>query len=147
MKTYTLREGREGFGPRHKITEEGMQILFAAYSSLHGTSQSMERIQERGGFGIVELDDWKQQGRLPKDFDWTKYKVSEDQIREAAGVDLAMLARHRAKASEAALRICSYLVRNKPRFMHGLTLAEKIELDDFMYLLQYNGISSAPYEG
>jgi hypothetical protein len=47
----------------------------------------------------------------------------------------------------AALRICAYLVRYRPGYLNELVEADKIELEDFITLLGYNGISSEPYEG
>lgn len=47
----------------------------------------------------------------------------------------------------AALRVCAYLVRYRPHYVDGLVDADKIDLDDFIILLHYNGISSERYEG
>lgn len=55
--------------------------------------------------------------------------------------------RRKAKAAEAALRVAEHLVRAKPQFMYNLTNEDKIDIDDFLELLTFNGISTYDYEG
>ena len=74
-------------------------------------------------------------------------RTIEDLTAEvAAGIDATRL-RQLTKAVPAALRICAYLVRGRPGFLVELADADKIDLDDFIILLHYNGISSERYEG
>ena len=50
--------------PSHRITWEAHLAAYKEYAKQYGTSQSAERIAERGGFGDCELDglfpDWKE---------------------------------------------------------------------------------------
>lgn len=58
------------------ITEEGALIIWAAYSTLYGYVQTMETRESRGGIcWLSEIDYWKNQGVLAKDFNFEDYKV------------------------------------------------------------------------
>jgi len=59
-----------------------------------------------------------------------------DQLAEIKGRNLE-------KVTPAALRIATYFVRNKPRLLTDLVLAEKIDRDDFEAMLHFIGSSSA----
>lgn len=88
MKTYTILERiparkLESGGwqreqeLRHKVSEQGALLIWAAYHKLYGNCQTMERRQERGGIAWVsEIAGWIERGALPKGFDWTQYKVA-----------------------------------------------------------------------
>ena len=52
--------GRPGYGPKTRIPDshtswELAELAYSAYSSAHGTDQSLERLAQRGGFGIDEF--------------------------------------------------------------------------------------------
>ena len=51
-------------GTRRSIPWEVAEAAYVGYTARYGGRQSLERIAERGGFGISELDDllpdWKQ---------------------------------------------------------------------------------------
>lgn len=75
MKTYRVMQSGDAY-TKYNITEEGAKLIWAAYEKLYGRYQTMERREERGGIcytGEIEL--WIKEGALPKDFDWTIYKV------------------------------------------------------------------------
>ena len=74
-------------------------------------------------------------------------RTIEDLTAEVARSIDATRLRRLQEAIPAALRVCAYLVRYRPGFMDGLVDAEKIDIDDFITLLGYNGISSERYEG
>lgn len=58
------------------ITREGALIIGAAYAKLYGNTQSMDRREERGGIcWLSEIDYWKSQGALDKNFNWKDYEV------------------------------------------------------------------------
>lgn len=62
----------------HYLTEEGFKVIYDAYSSRYGTSQSMERLMERGGFNISEIRFLKQKGVLRRDYNYTQYIVDTE---------------------------------------------------------------------
>ena len=72
--------------------------------------------------------------------------IEELTAEVAVSIDATRL-RNLHQVVPAALRICAYLVRYRPHYMDGLVDAGKIDLDDFVLLLHYNGISSERYEG
>jgi hypothetical protein len=72
--------------------------------------------------------------------------LAEVMAEAAAQID-ATRVRNLVKVIPAALRICAYLVRCKPRFMSELVDADKIDHEDFIALLHHNGISAERYEG
>lgn len=81
MATYTLigERGKSVYEdrPKIKISEAGALIIWAAYVKLYGNCQTMQRREERGGIAYLsELDHFKKQGALDKDFDYTKYLVA-----------------------------------------------------------------------
>ena len=78
VKTYTIIIKHSEYV---KITEEGAKIIWAAYTKLYGTqSQTMDRREERGGVcHLSEIDYWKGQGALDKDFNWKDYEVKEEE--------------------------------------------------------------------
>lgn len=58
----------------HHITEEGANIIWAAYVKLYGNCQTMENREKRGGVcWLSEIDHFKKEGALDQDFDYTKY--------------------------------------------------------------------------
>lgn len=71
----------------------------------------------------------------------------EDLVAEvAASIDATRL-HNLKKAVPAALRLSAYLVRYKPGFLDRLVDEEAFDIEDFITLLHYNGISSERYEG
>lgn len=85
---------------------------------------------------------------LAKELERTK--ASLEDAKQRLPLDDANAERQRKRkteAFEAAMRICDYLVTNKPHFMHGLVNDDKIDLDDFLLLLTYHGFSTYEYEG
>jgi len=81
MATYTIildRETRKATGKdSYKITKEGADIIWKAYTGLFGKhGQTMERREERGGVcHLGEIDYFKKEGALAEDFDWKQYEV------------------------------------------------------------------------
>ena len=75
MQQLILTDDSGGYLSRvtHHLTPEGGEIIYGAYESLYGTSQSRERLMERGGLFVTEIDHFIERGSLPKGFDWTKY--------------------------------------------------------------------------
>lgn len=58
------------------INEEGARIIWEAYKKMnpYGTTQSMERREQRGGVcWLSEISLFKEKGLLPKTFDLTNY--------------------------------------------------------------------------
>ncbi|MBO0947330.1 hypothetical protein [Fibrella forsythiae] len=61
-----------------RISEEGALLIWAAYTKLFGRAQTMERRESRGGICYTsEINQWKKDGQLPADFDYTAYIVDE----------------------------------------------------------------------
>lgn len=86
--------------------------------------------------------------RLGKELEQAKERLADAQRRLPE--EDAAAAHHRKrkeKAAEAAMRVCDYLVTNKPNFMHGLCNEDKIDIDDFLLLLTFHGFSTYAYEG
>jgi len=81
MQTYRIildRETRKVAGKEHyRITKEGAEIIWKAYTDMFGHHcQTMDRREERGGVcHLGEIDYFKKNGVLDKDFDWKKYEV------------------------------------------------------------------------
>ena len=61
-----------------KIDDEGSNIIWAAYEKMFGKNcQSMDRREARGGIAYLsELDLFKKEGALDKDFDYTKHIIT-----------------------------------------------------------------------
>lgn len=58
------------------INETGSEIIWSAYTQLHGNKQTKDQREKRGGIcWVSELDYWKATGALPSDFDYKKYEV------------------------------------------------------------------------
>jgi len=79
MKSYTIIIDDDRMGVRKssvKISKEGADIIWKAYSDQFGHSQSMDRREERGGIcWLSELKFWIQQGYIDRDFDYKKYEI------------------------------------------------------------------------
>ena len=79
MKTYTIIIDQKRKGIRTssvKISKEGAEIIWKAFSDQFGNAQSMDRREERGGIcWLSELNFWIQQGYIDRDFDYRKYEV------------------------------------------------------------------------
>lgn len=85
--------------------------------------------------------------KLSKELSQVKARLADAQQRlpsEDAAEERRRL--QKQKAAEAALRICQYFV-NRPQYMSELVEQEKIDNDDFLLMLTYNGISTERYEG
>lgn len=85
--------------------------------------------------------------KLTKELGQTKERLADAQQRlpeEDAAQERRRL--QKQKASEAALRVCAYFVK-RPQQMSELVEQEKIDNEDFLLLLAYNGISTERYEG
>lgn len=52
----------------YALSREVAEILYKAYSTKFGTSQSFDRLFYRGGFGISEIHYFREQGLLDKSF-------------------------------------------------------------------------------
>ncbi len=51
-------DGRVGWGPEPtSIPWPVAEVAYREYARRYGTHQSLERLAERGGFGIEEMDD------------------------------------------------------------------------------------------
>ena len=72
--------------------------------------------------------------------------IAEVTAEAAAQID-ATRVRNLVNVIPAALRVSAYLVRSRPDFMCKLADEDKIDFEDFINLLHYNGISSERYEG
>ena len=60
-----------------KITKIGAAIIWQAYIDNWGNSQDIETREKRGGIAYdTEIELWKKDGYLPKDFDWKKYLIN-----------------------------------------------------------------------
>lgn len=72
-KVYHLMDGDKKIA----ITLEGAKIIYEAYTRQFGnSSQTMDRREERGGIAhLSEIEKWKEQKFLSKEFDWTIYKA------------------------------------------------------------------------
>ena len=62
------------------ISEEGAKIIWAAYEKLWGKNgQSMDERENRGGVcWLSEIDYFKDQGALDKEFDYNDYKLETE---------------------------------------------------------------------
>ena len=62
------------------ISEEGAKIIWAAYEKLWGKNgQSMDERENRGGVcWLSEIDYFKDQGALDKEFDYNDYKLEAE---------------------------------------------------------------------
>lgn len=79
VKTYRIMMDPEKMGIKTsiaKISKEGAEIIWKAYSDQFGDSQTMDGREDRGGIvWLSELNAWIRRGLLPNDFDWTKYQI------------------------------------------------------------------------
>lgn len=81
MKTYTILVGEPGSTSEVRINEEGAKIIWQAYESMPGGhgAQTMEERQARGAIAYaIEIELFKKEGYLPKDFDYKKYIVENN---------------------------------------------------------------------
>lgn len=77
-KIYRVIEHDENYNitGRCFINETGSEIIWAAYTKLHGNKQTKDEREKRGGIcWVAELDYWKALGELPTDFDYKQYRV------------------------------------------------------------------------
>lgn len=63
---FRLRNERSGHAPA-KVTEKGYEV----YSHLYGNKQTLQRLNERGGFGTGELVAFLYAHSFPRD-EWSK---------------------------------------------------------------------------
>ena len=78
-QTYTLLLDEKHTGMltgRFKISKEGADIIWAAYISMWGGSQTLDQRENRGGFmWLSEVKGFIESKYLDKDFDYKQYEV------------------------------------------------------------------------